>query len=159
MHYRSPMGFTATIWQQQRMRLRKLGINCRLKMYAMTLNLSLHVSPSPKCSYACIDSSGPLFQVIHPGPLSILQKRFISSFTHFQSVISFKGLSLPLSNSKQTISPLCFLPSKFMFELDFYGLVSIPGSLSPKRGNLEDALFPTLRDQHYRRCEKIKTVH
>lgn len=36
---------------------------------------------------------GLLIQVIHPGPLSILQQRFKSSFT--QSVIPFTGLSLP----------------------------------------------------------------
>lgn len=47
---------------------------------------------------------GLLIQVIHPGPLSILQQRFKSSFTHFQSVIPFTALSLP---------PLQFLADHF----------------------------------------------
>lgn len=105
---------------------------------------------------------GFLFHVIQqPAPVPILQQSFIFLFTHFQTVIPSTDLSLsPLTSLVDHFSSLfphiqvhvssAFASASFLYQ----------NIMPQKGGNLEETgtLFIILKAQHYRRCEKLKTV-
>lgn len=107
---------------------------------------------------------GLLFQVIHPGSLSILQKRFKSSRKYLNcslifSVLAFTGLSLPplqflVDHFSSVLPPIQVRVSAWFLLPSVYTKKSVPKEMKSGR-----CPFPTLWDQHYRRCEKMWTVH
>lgn len=102
---------------------------------------------------------GFLIHVIQPAPVPILQQRFKSLFTHFQSVIPFPDLSL---------SPLPFLVHHFSSLLphtQVHVSFASPSLLywnvcAPKGGESGRDRYPISHSEtpNYRRCEKLSTV-
>lgn len=104
---------------------------------------------------------GFLFHVISPGSVPILQQRFKSLFTHFQTTIHFMDLSLPPVLFIVDCFSSLFSHTQVRFICIGITQFSVLKCLYPKkRENLEETgiLFVIVEVEHSRRCEKLKTI-